>query len=627
MSALGAVFFLCLAIAGHSKPPAPPPPLVIAKTEASWGRSQAGATLIAYLDLQSSFSALAYARLKALKKHFGPVRLRIVYRHAPASFHVHAKRLALAAQAVHHLRGIEGFEAFVAAAFKERSGKKKLAPGADPIDSVVAQLGWAKGPILRAMRRPAIKQQVQTQAKAASNLRALGFTMFLNGLRLSKLDAKSLQQDVQAQLAKARSLRKKGLRADAIYGHLSRQQFKPTSKAKAPKKTPKVKSAPVWKLLDLKGSPARGARTPLVTMVVFSDLQCPFCERVDAVHKRLLKRYPKALRIVFKHYPLPFHTRAKAAHNFAMAAFQLRGDRGFWRAQEALLKQPRRLQDSDLIALSEQLGLPRQPVMAMVRAERFAKAIDKDIAQGSDFGVRGTPHQFINGRRLAGSRGEEDFARYIDEEILKARKLLKRGVPPSKLYATLLKDGLGPKEPPQKTIAAPTQRNPSRGPRNAKVVIQMFSDFQCPYCARVMPTLEKVLRTYPKTVRLVFRHRPLSFHRNAPAAHATALEAYRQAGNTGFWRMYQVLQANPRRLERTHLLNYARQQGLDAEQLRQAWQNNHHDSAIQADVRLADAAGISGTPAFVINNYYLAGAQPYSKFKRLVDKALKQKAP
>ena len=213
----------------------------------------------------------------------------------------------------------------------------------------------------------------------------------------------------------------------------------------------------------------------------------------------------------------------------------------------------------------------------------------------------------------------------IDEEIAKAEDLVKKGTPKARIYATLMKDAKGPPPPETKTVPAPGKANPSRGPANAPIVVQMFSDFQCPFCQRAVPTVESLEKAFPGRVRVVWRNFPLPFHTHARLAAAAALEAFAQKGNAGFWKMHDLLfagQKQPDGLERAALEGYAQQIGLDMSKFRAALDDGRHDAAIQKDEAIAKTAGINGTPAFVINGYFVSGAQPLGAFKKVVNLAL-----
>jgi protein-disulfide isomerase len=153
------------------------------------------------------------------------------------------------------------------------------------------------------------------------------------------------------------------------------------------------------------------------------------------------------------------------------------------------------------------------------------------------------------------------------------------------------------------------------------VVITQFSDFQCPFCQRVEPTINTLLEQYGDRVKLVWRNLPLPMHPDAPIAAEAALEAQRQKGNSGFWAMHAKLFAT-RDFSMESLHAMAKDIGLDVNAFDAALRDHRHEAAVKRDGAIAEAAGIRGTPAFVINGRFLAGAQPLKKFRRAVERAL-----
>jgi protein-disulfide isomerase len=193
------------------------------------------------------------------------------------------------------------------------------------------------------------------------------------------------------------------------------------------------------------------------------------------------------------------------------------------------------------------------------------------------------------------------------------------------VYVRLQAGAKAPLPLPKKAIPKPTRDNPSRGPAGAKVVVQFFSDFECPFCKRVVPTVEELEKGFPGKIRLVWRNKPLPFHSHAELASEAAMEAFEQKGAAGFFAMYEMLYAasgQPGALERPALETYAAQIGLDPVRFAHALDTQSHKAVIDADIKVADEAGIVGTPAFVINGYFLSGAQPLGKFKKIVARAL-----
>jgi len=156
-------------------------------------------------------------------------------------------------------------------------------------------------------------------------------------------------------------------------------------------------------------------------------------------------------------------------------------------------------------------------------------------------------------------------------------------------------------------------------------VIHEFADFQCPFCARVEPTLSELEKAFPGKLRFVWHDYPLPFHEHARAAAIVAREARAQKGDAGFWKIHDLMfrnQSDEDALSPAKFVQYAGVLGLDVARLQAAQNDGRHDATLMHDQVIADAAQIRGTPAFLINGYFLSGAQPLSAFKRAVRYAL-----
>jgi protein-disulfide isomerase len=160
------------------------------------------------------------------------------------------------------------------------------------------------------------------------------------------------------------------------------------------------------------------------------------------------------------------------------------------------------------------------------------------------------------------------------------------------------------------------------------VTIQVWSDFQCPFCKRVEPTLDALRKEFPNQLRIVWRHMPLPFHAQAPLAAETAEEVLAQKGNAAFWAFHDRVfeaQSEPDGLSVENLERIAVGLGVDPGRLREALDTHKHRPTLDADSKLAESIEIHGTPAFVINGYFVSGAQPTSAFRKLVRRALDDK--
>lgn len=191
--------------------------------------------------------------------------------------------------------------------------------------------------------------------------------------------------------------------------------------------------------VDVGQSHVRGRRDALVTIVAFTDYQCPFCKRVQPTLDAVRKQYGRNVRIVHKHNPLPMHNRAEPAAIAAEAA----GNQGkFWEMHERLYEDPRALTDENIEKYARDLGLNLAKFKRDLQDPSIIKRIKDEQSQGSVVGARGTPAFFINGRFISGAQPLDAFEIAIDAALVEARKKVKSGTPRKSLYKTLMKDAL-----------------------------------------------------------------------------------------------------------------------------------------------------------------------------------------
>src|SRR5207253_8282362 len=167
-------------------------------------------------------------------------------------------------------------------------------------------------------------------------------------------------------------------------------------------------------------------------------------------------------------------------------------------------------------------------------------------------------------------------------------------------------------------------KGPSRGPDRAAVTIVEFSDFQCPYCGREVPVVDRLMKEYDGKVRLVFRHFPLDFHPYAQkAAEAGACAA--DQGTDKFWKLHDKMFGNQQKLAVDDLKGYAKEVGVDTARFEKCLDSGEKRAVVDADEKAGQKAGVSGTPAFFVNGIFINGAVPYEQFKETVDRELKRK--
>ncbi|HVU02346.1 MAG TPA: thioredoxin domain-containing protein [Polyangiaceae bacterium] len=204
---------------------------------------------------------------------------------------------------------------------------------------------------------------------------------------------------------------------------------------------PTPDSDEVWKASIGPDDPVLGEKNAPVTIVVFSDFECPFCRKSAAMLDELRASYPRDVRIVWKDLPLPTHPHAEAAAELARVARAQLGDAGFWKAHARLYASQQDFGDAGFHAIADELGLAWADVRAAIRTTRFGKVIEAGVAESDTLDVPATPTFFINGRKVVGAQPLEVVRPIVDAELVKARARLASGTRPESLYDSIVANG------------------------------------------------------------------------------------------------------------------------------------------------------------------------------------------
>ena len=160
-----------------------------------------------------------------------------------------------------------------------------------------------------------------------------------------------------------------------------------------------------------------------------------------------------------------------------------------------------------------------------------------------------------------------------------------------------------------------------KGNKNAPVTVVEFSDFQCPYCARLQPTLNQVLKAYPKDVKLVFKDFPLSFHKQAK----NAAKAARSAGEQGkYWEMHDLIFEKFSTVNEAMFKEFAGKLNLDMNKFNADYSSNKYDKLIEQDINMGRTAGVTGTPSLYLNGKRMQ-RRSFEDFKTAIDAIIKKK--
>ena len=606
---------------------APGEALPVTSADPTWGSPSAPVTVVEFADLQCVFCARAAVTMLALREMYGPEKLRIVWKHKPLPMHENAEQAANLGAAIFLLGGNEAFFTYVDGIYAKLLDRPEgrefselaIESAAHAAEKAPDRIG---GPGLRDTAEGPGAAKVRSDDELSERMNVSGTpAFFVNGVRIAGAQPlERFQAVIDDELERSQKALAAGTPSSRIYAARLADNIqsgradkpKPASVAKAPDDA-------VWKV-PVGTSPVRGKATAAVTLVVFADFQCPFCKKSSATIDELRAKYKDDLRVVFKHEPLPFHERADPAAEIAIEAYKRKGNDGFWKVHDALFASTRGLDDIELSSIATAAGLDGKSALALAAKHKNQAVIDEDGALADDVDAHATPTFFVNGKRLEGSRSLDQFSTVIDAELASAKAKIASGTPASEVYETLMKDARSASVLETKKAPAVGSSSPTRG--GGIVTVQIFSDFQCPFCKRVEPTIADLEKAFPGKLRIVWRNRPLPMHDNAEEAAEAALEARKQKGNAGFWKMHDLMFAAQDHLDRAGLEEMALQAGLDAKRFRQALDQKTHQAEIDADGKIADDLDIHGTPSVLVNDVFVSGAQPLGQFKRAVRAAL-----
>lgn len=347
----------------------------------------------------------------------------------------------------------------------------------------------------------------------------------------------------------------------------------------------------------------QGAADAPVTIVEYSDFECPYCARYfTETYPQLKEEYVDTgqVRYIFRHFPLAFHSQAGPAAQAAECA----GEQGsFWEMHDALFENQGSWAGSAeapavFADLAEGLGLDRAEFETCLSSEKYADKVQEDAEAGAAEGVDGTPAFFVNGVLISGAQPFATFQKQIDY---------------------FLAGG----EPPSLEVAADSYR--SMGQADAPVVITMFSDYQCPACAQVETQLmPAIIERYVDTgqARLVFREFPLSsIHPNAQKAAEAAVCAGEQ---DMYWEMHDELFATrgewaDEEDPSAQLKELAGRLGLDERAFAQCLDSGQAAPVVEAELLAGQMMGVNATPYFFVGSLPIRGGQSPDVFGLLIE--------
>lgn len=364
-------------------------------------------------------------------------------------------------------------------------------------------------------------------------------------------------------------------------------------------------------------APFRGPANAEVTVVMFSDFECPFCLQGHETLEELRRLYPNQVRTVYKAFPLGNHPSALLA---AMAARTAQAHGRFWDFHDLLFSQ-RGLDPDTIFGYAKQVGLDLKVLDKELTELTWAPEVRRDIRQARQLGVHSTPTFFVNGVHVSGAKPIADFTTLVDAELRRTKQWKDAGVPAKDIYEKAIADGYRKVVyqqrrgiDPDGVFVVPLGDSPSKGPADAPLTVVIFGDFECPFCTRGNETLQRLEKAYAGKIRFVYKHSPLPMHSHAFVAARASMIAHLQGK---FWPYHDKLYELGPKFDLDDLTRIATEVGLDRKKFTTALNGNELDPAIEADLGLAMALGVSGTPAYFVNGRPVEGAVPELEFRMM----------
>jgi len=508
----------------------------------SRGSADALITIVEFGDFQCPFCDRARRTLAELRDRYGD-RIRFVYFHRPLPFHEHAE---LAAEAANEAYVQGGDTAFYRMYELLYDAQRTLDD--DTIARVAGEVGLDMTRFQAAIESRVHRPTIDADNTLGERIGARGTpTFFINGIRLvGAQPVEAFTAVIDRELGVATTLVEAGTRPGDVYATLMRTAVDeyvepPTDDAEGSEEPVAFRPDPDGRYRVAVGTSAQtGPSDALVTIVEFSDFECPFCARASATLDALVDRYGDDIRIVYKHNPLPFHAHARYAAATALEARDQRGHAAFFAMARRFSASWNSLTDESIDSIARDVGLDMNRLTASRANDLHEAEIVADAALAARLSATGTPYFFINGRPLAGAQPLPRFTELIDAELAAARALVASGTPRWQVYLRVLEKGqsVGHEGVEDSSVVGAELAVPTTaiayGPADAPVVVQVVSDLTSLEASRLESHLAHLRTRFAGRIRIVYRDRPNSTNPLAMKAAEIGREVFAQKGIEGY---------------------------------------------------------------------------------------------
>ncbi len=411
---------------------------------------------------------------------------------------------------------------------------------------------------------------------------------------------------------------------------------KPKTTPKKPKTTPKKASSTTtkstrsklvipfakkrWKV-SIKGAPMRGDKKAFITIVEFSDFQCPYCAMGSTVLKNILKKYKGKVRLVYKHFPLSFHPDA---HLTAQASIAAHAQGKFWQYHDKVFANRKHLKRADLEKYAKELKLDMKKFNEALDKGIYKKLIAKDLKEGLLAHLEGTPTAYINGIKTW--LDPKRIEMIIKMELQWIEPYKKQGWTTEQIYAEIYKQAHIYHAPLNDVPLLRDEKYLSQfaqwGSSKALATITLFCNYRKYQCLKYNRYLYTLKKLYKKNLRVVFRFFNIEGDNAAQLAAKAALAAHKQGK---FVEFNQLLFEKAQDLKLATLLKLAKKLKLNIEKFKKDLASTKIAHLLKKDEEDLAKWYIEKPPVFYINGQRLAGKISLEGLKGRIDAVLLKK--
>ncbi len=407
---------------GQYKIPAPVIPRDIYKVDLPagtpiFGDKDALITMILIDDFECPFCGKLYTTFEELKKEYAG-KIRIAYINMPLQFHAKAKPAAYGAMAAHKQGKFWEMHDLL---FKTQKEWSKEADFNIWLDKKAEELMLDGAKFKKDRESAEIKELVEKDIQFAEKIGVKGTPgTFINGRFVGGAYPKeSFDKVIKEELERAMKLsQEKNIKGDALYLELIKDgKIEVASRERKQTEDPNK----IYDIVLAGHEPVKGSKKAQITLVEYSDFQCPHCKRGSITMNELLSDYKGSVKVVFKNWPMGFHKQAEAAAKFGIAVKKLFGDDKFWKINELLFEKQTEWSVAGYEKFFEKYAKEADLNWAKIKKEmespKTEEILKKDLLEAQKLNIRGVPTFFVNGKKFTGSQPKQAFKILIDEKL------------------------------------------------------------------------------------------------------------------------------------------------------------------------------------------------------------------